>query len=168
MKISLELREKEKKAKLEVEWRTTKHTFAFLVRIIIIELAVHPEVKYFITTVEVEIKIIVQTVDSDSNDCLDINEFTKLIDAINETGEEVKRQFYFFDKNGDGQISKKELQKSLQELNANISKCQMKRMIREADLDGDGTISFEEFQKILISQGWEPERLENFRLTGIK
>ena len=105
-----------------------------------------------------EIKIIVQTVDSDSNDCLDINEFTKLIDAINETGEEVKRQFYFFDKNGDGQISKKELQKSLQELNANISKCQMKRMIREADLDGDGTISFEEFQKILISQGWEVKR----------
>ena len=34
-----------------------KHTFAFLVRIIIIEVALHPEVKYVITTVEIKFTV---------------------------------------------------------------------------------------------------------------
>lgn len=110
------------------------------------------DVSYNIDPTDAEIKNIIMSVD-DNDDCkLSLEEFHNLIDAINSTGEEVRKQFEFFDKDGNGQISKKELKKSLKQLNQKISKCQLKRMIKEADLNGDGQVSFEEFQRILISE----------------
>lgn len=82
--------------------------------------------------------------------CLNFSEFCTLLEQINQTGDEVREQFAFFDRNGDGYIEKSELKKGLKMLNQKMDKAQMKRMIKDADLDGDGKISFEEFQQILM------------------
>lgn len=110
---------------------------------------------YKIDPTDEEIKSIISGVDDNHDYRLSLTEFTELINAINQTGEEMKRQFEFFDKDGDGNISKSELKKSLKQLNQDFSKCTIKRMINDADLDGDGRISFEEFQRILISEAIE-------------
>ena len=98
-----------------------------------------------------EIQIIIQSVDTNDDGCLNFEEFLVLVQQINEIGDEVRQQFEFFDKNGDGFIEKSELKKGLKKLNQKIEKTTLKRMIREADVDGDGKISFQEFQRILIS-----------------
>lgn len=98
-----------------------------------------------------DVKNIVAEQDTDNNGKLDMAEFCKLFDSIQESGNQIREQFQFFDRDGNGKVSKKELKKALRELNENISKTDLKRMIKDADVDGDGEIDFEEFQKILAS-----------------
>ena len=76
-------------------------------------------------------------------------EFQTLYENIVNSGNEIRQQFDFFDKDGSGKVSKSELKKALKELNEKISKTELKRMIKEADVDGDGEIDFDEFSKIL-------------------
>ena len=106
---------------------------------------------YVVQPTDEEIQIIIGSVDENNDGCLNFEEFLVLVEQINEIGDEVRQQFEFFDKNGDGFIEKKELKKGLKQLNQKIEKSTIKRMIKEADVDGDGKISFQEFQRILIS-----------------
>lgn len=103
-----------------------------------------------ITPTDDEVKVIISEIDTDGDNKLNMAEFNKLYDQILTSGNEIKEQFNFFDKNGDGSVSKAELKKALKDLNEKMSKSDLKRMIKDADVDGDGEISFEEFQKMLV------------------
>lgn len=107
---------------------------------------------YAIQPTDDEIQSIIGSVDANKDGCLNFEEFLVLVRQINEIGNEVRQQFDFFDKNGDGFIEKSELKKGLKQLNQKIEKKTIKRMIKDADIDGDGKISFSEFQRILISE----------------
>lgn len=59
---------------------------------------------------------------------------------------DLKAQFYFFDKNDDGKISKKEFAKAFEVLGMEeITEDVIDEVIREADTDGDGKIGYKEF-----------------------
>lgn len=80
------------------------------------------------------------------------DDFVDMITCVKETDDEIRQQFNFFDSNGDGKISKKELKKGLKKLKQDSSSKIVKEMMKNADVDGDGEVDFEEFKNILL--GW--------------
>ncbi|WMV36086.1 hypothetical protein MTR67_029471 [Solanum verrucosum] len=80
---------------------------------------------------------------------------------------ELNRIFQMFDRNGDGTITKKELNDSLQSLGINIESVlgslglkqgktleDCKRMIMKVDVDGDGMVDFKEFRQMMKGGGF--------------
>merc|ERR1719219_1012225 len=63
----------------------------------------------------------------------------------------------FFDKNGDGYISKSELKSAMKKMDQDCSDEAVERMFAEADLDGDGEVSFKEFVSRLDLEGQQQE-----------
>ncbi|XVE84520.1 hypothetical protein DITRI_Ditri17bG0020300 [Diplodiscus trichospermus] len=60
-------------------------------------------------------------------------------------GAELKRVFEMFDKNGDGRISKEELNESLEKLGILIPDGELTQMIEKMDVNGDDCIDIDEF-----------------------
>lgn len=58
---------------------------------------------------------------------------------------EFKEAFSVFDKNGDGNISAKELGIVMRSLGQNPTEKELDKLINDADKDGNGTIDFDEF-----------------------
>ncbi|KAK3599650.1 hypothetical protein CHS0354_029111 [Potamilus streckersoni] len=58
---------------------------------------------------------------------------------------ELREAFSLFDKDGDGDISVKELGSVMRSLGQNPSDKELEEMIKEVDVDGNGTIDFDEF-----------------------
>jgi calmodulin len=58
---------------------------------------------------------------------------------------EFKEAFSLFDKDGDGQITTKELGTVMRSLGQNPTEAELRDMIREVDQDNNGTIDFREF-----------------------
>jgi len=57
------------------------------------------------------------------------------------------RVFRQFDKNGDGEVDKSELEAVFKEMGENVSKEVIDRIMAAADLDGNQKINYEEFIK---------------------
>ena len=96
-----------------------------------------------------EVDAIIAAIDKNDDKELNFKEFCELYDQIKESGDSIREQFNFFDKDGSGTISKKELKQAMKELNENISKTELKRMLKDTDVDGDGEVNFEEFKAML-------------------
>ncbi|KAL5543139.1 hypothetical protein UlMin_010849 [Ulmus minor] len=79
---------------------------------------------------------------------------------------ELKRVFQMFDKNGDGRISKKELNDSLENLGIFIPDKELSQMINKIDVNGDGCVDLEEFgelyQSIMDERDGEEDMKEAF------
>ena len=60
--------------------------------------------------------------------------------------------FGFFDKNGDGYISRSELKEALDKLGEDFSDDEIEFMIREADTDQDGEIDYKEFARAMTKK----------------
>ncbi len=58
----------------------------------------------------------------------------------------MKHTFSYFDKNGDGQVDKKELKEALDKL-GDFSPLEVQAILTEADADKSGTVDFDEFAK---------------------
>ncbi|KAF8081744.1 hypothetical protein N665_0869s0024 [Sinapis alba] len=61
---------------------------------------------------------------------------------------EIKRVFQMFDKDGDGRITKKELNDSLKNLGIIIPEKELWQMIDKIDVNGDGCVDIEEFGEL--------------------
>ncbi|CAO1403191.1 unnamed protein product [Diamesa serratosioi] len=61
------------------------------------------------------------------------------------TSDDIIEDFKLIDTDGDGNISKSELQTYLSNLNMSYSDEEIEEMVNEADLDNDGTINYQEF-----------------------
>merc|ERR1711881_512357 len=70
--------------------------------------------------------------------------FLRMCHCVNSKDQESWNSFCFFDTDGDGHITTKELKSGLKRAGQPHSKKVVKAMMKEADLDGDGLVSFEE------------------------
>ncbi|URD76496.1 calmodulin-like protein [Musa troglodytarum] len=81
---------------------------------------------------------------------------------------ELKRVFQMFDRNGDGSITKTELQDSLKNLGIHIPEEELASMIEKIDVNGDGCVDMEEFgtlyQAIMDERDEEEDMLEAFNV----
>ncbi|XP_061357564.1 calmodulin-like protein 3 [Gastrolobium bilobum] len=73
---------------------------------------------------------------------------------------ELKRVFHMFDRNGDGRITKKELNDSLENLGIFIPDKELTAMIEKIDVNGDGCVDMDEFGELYTSIMDEHERDE--------
>ena len=69
-----------------------------------------------------------------------------------ETIKQFRSIFDLFDKDGNGQITSKELGTVMRSLGQNPSEEELKQMIREVDLNGNGTIDFKEFMCLMVKK----------------
>ncbi|KAK6930570.1 EF-hand domain [Dillenia turbinata] len=81
---------------------------------------------------------------------------------------ELRRVFQMFDKNGDGRITKNELNYSLENLGIFISDKDLTQMIEKIDVNGDGCVDMEEFgalyQTIMDEKDEEEDMKEAFNV----
>ncbi|CAI9117320.1 OLC1v1018690C1 [Oldenlandia corymbosa var. corymbosa] len=59
--------------------------------------------------------------------------------------DELRRVFQMFDRNGDGRITKKELNDSLEKMGIFIPEKELEQMIEKIDVNGDGCVDIDEF-----------------------
>ncbi|CAN4096706.1 unnamed protein product [Withania somnifera] len=77
--------------------------------------------------------------------------------------EELKRVFHMFDRNGDGRITKKELNTSLENMGIFMSDTDLAQMINKIDVNGDGYIDIDEFGALYKTIMEEREEEEDIR-----
>ena len=93
-------------------------------------------------------KTIMDHVDTDHNNFINYNEFiaATLNDKTLKDSFSINKAFDFFDKDGNGQIDKDELQTILQDSGIDrVESHLIKEILLECDLNGDGVINKEEF-----------------------
>lgn len=76
---------------------------------------------------------------------------------------EFKEAFLLFDKDGDGNISSKELGTVMRSLGQNPTEAEIRDMIKEVDTDGNGQIEFNEFMKMMQNKMQEVDSDEEIR-----
>ncbi|KAK7261613.1 hypothetical protein RIF29_27928 [Crotalaria pallida] len=76
---------------------------------------------------------------------------------------ELKRIFQLFDRNGDGRITKKELNDSLENLGIFIPDMELTNMIEKIDVNGDGCVDIDEFGELYQSIMDERDEEEDMR-----
>lgn len=83
-------------------------------------------------------------------DSIDFDEFCRIIKEYNSPPEDnyFQETFNAFDKNSDGFITAKEIQKTMKELGERLTHKQAKAMLKSADANGDGKLSKEEFRTL--------------------
>lgn len=80
-------------------------------------------------------------------------DFVRMVKMVEDTDAELREKFDFFDTDGSGTITKKELKKGLKKLKTDCNSKILKAMIKDADTNGDGEIDFEEFKEIILQGG---------------
>jgi len=96
-----------------------------------------------------ELKGIIEKLDTDGSGTIEYSEFIAATITQKEYYKEevLWSAFRVFDKDGDGQITKEELEKVLNHSQVNDDVAKM--MIAEVDVDGDGKLSFDEFVQMM-------------------
>ncbi|MCJ1433603.1 hypothetical protein MMC27_002966 [Xylographa pallens] len=75
-----------------------------------------------------------------------------------------KEAFSLFDKNGDGQITSKELGTVMRSLGQNPSESELQDMINEVDADNNGTIDFPEFLTMMARKMKDTDSEDEIRV----
>ncbi|CCD69292.1 EF-hand domain-containing protein [Caenorhabditis elegans] len=83
------------------------------------------------------------------------------MDSLKEA--EIREVFREFDKNGDGRITRQELEVALLQLGEKASNSKIETMIEQADLDGNGCIDIDEFLNVLRRQICDPKEERELR-----
>jgi len=103
-----------------------------------------------------ELNTIMAEVDVDHNGKVDLREFVVMMYnqvGITDDMEVMQMAFRFFDKNGDGQISKEELRGCILRYGERFVDEDLEEMMKNADLDRNGFIDFSEFVEMLTLEG---------------
>lgn len=77
--------------------------------------------------------------------------------------DELRRVFQMFDRNGDGRITKKELNDSLENMGIFIPDKELAQMIQKIDVNGDGCVDIDEFGALYQSIMDERDEDEDMR-----
>ena len=107
-----------------------------------------------------EMEILLNSVDTDHNGVIDLDEFIDVMrshlyhgteDGAPSADDELREAFAVFDKDGNGFITGEELKSALLNLGENLGDDEIKGMIAAADRDGNGEIDYEEFIAMMKS-----------------
>ncbi|PSS24072.1 Calmodulin-like protein [Actinidia chinensis var. chinensis] len=79
------------------------------------------------------------------------------------SSDELRRVFQMFDKNGDGRITKKELNDSLENMGIFIPDSELTQMIKKIDVNGDGCVDINEFEALYQTIMAEKDEGEDMR-----
>lgn len=93
--------------------------------------------------------------DIDKSGTIEFDEFKTLIGPHfqkEKPPEDYIDAFNFFDKDGDGFISRSELRNIMNTVDSKLAESDIEDMIKEADINGDGKIDFDEFIKMMHQQ----------------
>ena len=101
-----------------------------------------------------EAEAVVQTLDSDGDGLLSLEDFVKLMEGEGEGEEEkmkeLREAFKMYDTDDCGYITAKSLKRMLSRLGEKKSVDECKVMINQFDLNGDGVLSFDEFKVMML------------------
>ncbi|XP_078613889.1 uncharacterized protein LOC144883344 [Branchiostoma floridae x Branchiostoma japonicum] len=106
---------------------------------------------------------IIKDCDQNGNGQLELNEFNIVIQVLQQVktamadpqamAAEMKKMFTEFDKNGDGFLSKEEMQEALTKVHGiNMSAESCEKLLNVADRNGDGKLDYNEFVKMITQQ----------------
>ena len=106
---------------------------------------------------ETELKDMMEEIDSDHSGEIDFEEFVsycvrrRMSRTISQENREIKDAFRFFDKNGDGFITAREIKQVMCEIGQDISEEQAEQMLAEVDKDGNGRITYQRFKSMMLT-----------------
>ncbi|KEQ72355.1 EF-hand [Aureobasidium namibiae CBS 147.97] len=93
-----------------------------------------------------------------------LSHIAQMADSLTEEQvSEFKEAFSLFDKDGDGQITTKELGTVMRSLGQNPSESELQDMINEVDADNNGTIDFPEFLTMMARKMKDTDSEEEIR-----
>ncbi|KAL7480139.1 hypothetical protein ACHAW6_005848, partial [Cyclotella cf. meneghiniana] len=103
-----------------------------------------------------ELKRMIKSVDDNGDNKIDFQEFLVLMSSkkgnMNDDHDrELREAFKVFDSDGNGSISKSELQRIMSNLGQRLSDAELDDMMEEVDTDGNGEIDFNEFKQMMVS-----------------
>jgi len=101
---------------------------------------------------EQELEQMVTLVDTNGDGGVDFKEFLALMErncAAQTADEEIRSLFGAIDTDNDGYITEDEITKMMRSLGENISKKDVRKMLKEGDKAKDGVISFMEFKTMI-------------------
>ena len=97
-----------------------------------------------------EIAELIKKVDVERKGAIDFPQFLKLMEMNKmDSSKEAHAAFNLFDSDHNNQISVDEMQKVLQSLGENLSKTEIKDMIKEIEQNNSGILSFDGFLKMM-------------------
>ncbi|XP_063693335.1 uncharacterized protein LOC134825124 isoform X2 [Bolinopsis microptera] len=108
-----------------------------------------------ITATKEDLNDMIAEADIDKSGTIEFDEFKTLIGPHfqkEKPPEDYIDAFNFFDKDGDGFISRTELRTIMNTVDSKLAESDIEDMIKEADQNGDGKIDFDEFIKMMHQQ----------------
>ena len=101
---------------------------------------------------EEEVEQMIQVVDINGDGGIDFNEFFQLMEnnaVPQDPDAEIRTLFGAFDTDADGYITEDEIMKMMKSLGENVSKKDIRQMMKEGDKTKNGKISFAEFKAMM-------------------
>lgn len=103
---------------------------------------------------DAEVQDMINEIDFDGNGSIEFPEFLRMMakkvsDLYAE--DEIREAFQFFDRDGNGFITRHELKSVMMNLGEKLTDQECDQLVEEADLDGDGVINYEEFYYLMAS-----------------
>lgn len=106
---------------------------------------------------EKEIQDLIDEIDKNGNGMIEFDEFMAFLKKSYKKPDEVKtdlkKAFQVFDLNGDGFISREELQKVLTKMGEKLTDKEVDEMMKKADKNGDGKIDYDEYVDMMYPHG---------------
>ena len=103
---------------------------------------------------DAEVQDMINEVDFDGTGSIEFPAFLsmmakKISDLYAE--DEIREAFQFFDRDGNGYITRLELKSVMMNLGEKLTDDECDQLVEEADIDGDGQINYEEFYFLMAS-----------------
>ncbi|KAH8925291.1 calmodulin [Atractiella rhizophila] len=99
-----------------------------------------------------QLKEMINEIDQNKDGTIDFDEFLAMISrdsiAAGDREKELRETFKVFDADGNGYITKAEIESVMKKLGDQLSSEQLDEMLKEADTNGDGKIDYNEFAKM--------------------
>jgi len=103
---------------------------------------------------DLKIKAMFDSVDDSGDRLISLDEYLKAMGELPDNDHKaasVRRVFRQFDKDGNGEIDRSELEAAFKEMGENVPAEEVDKILKAADRDGSKTINYEEFVKELFS-----------------